>query len=214
MKNKIHLQILQTLGITVVMVSSFFCACRSPQNQPAKNSPDTITQAAADSLIKQQIYIMVDSINAGVRRIGMPNKLPYGVYNPADTIFYWIVDGASARISIAMSPPEQTMWPTFFIYKGEMVMVRFRYYNPTAPQPYTSESMIFLRQGKIVYCEERRMELKEGEMPGLLKQKPYTVSTRTPEEIEKDYKEHWKAVSAYMREYNAIPPVIASALLY
>lgn len=212
MKNMIHLRLFLTLGITVVMVC-FFYACRSPQNQPAKTSPDNTTQATADSLLKQEIFTMIDSINAGVRRIGMPNKLPYSVYNTADTIFYWIVDGQSARISIAMSPPEQTMWPTFFIYKGEMVMVRFRYYNPTPPQPYTSESMIYLRKGKIVYCEERRMDLKEGEMPGLLKQKPYTVSTRSPEEIEKDYIEHWKAISAYMREYNRIPPIIANALL-
>lgn len=213
MKKTNHLRHLLFFGLFTFMACLVSLqSCRSSQSPPAKNNI-VDAKPLSDTLLKAEINIMIDSINAGVRRLGMPNKLPYGVHNVADTINYWIIDGHSARISAAMSPPEQTMWPTFFIYKGDMVMVRYRYYNPNPPQPYAAESLIYLKQGKIVHCDERRQDLNQDEMPGLLKQKPFSISTRSPEEIEKDFKEHWKAVTSYMKQYNAIPPAIANALL-
>lgn len=151
---------------------------------------------------------MVRQINIGLGTLGPPQKLPYPLYTPVDTIYYWIVNKHSARISIEWNPPQMTIWPTFFVYKGDLVMVRYRYMTELPPTSYASESMIYLHHEKIVYCEERRIELKEGDFPGMLRQLPFAKSTRTYEEIEKDYKDYWKTVIAYMKQYNALPPMI------
>ncbi len=183
-------------------------SCKSPQNQPATPKAEP-RQIVFDSLQKTEIDYMIDYINAELRKIGLPQKLPYTIHNPTDTIYYWIIDGTSARISIEMSPPEQTIWPTFFVHKGDLVLVRYRYFTPPAPS-YVSESMIYLKQGKVVYCEERRMDLNQGEQAGLLRRQPFSKSQRSLDEIEKDYLEHWTTIRNYMKHANVLPAIIAN----
>jgi hypothetical protein len=191
----------------VLLCFSFLFACQPDQHSTGKMTPPG-QAIVADTTQKKIIDVMVDSINAGLRRIGPPQKIPYQIVNPTDTIYYWIVDGNSARISIELSPPDGVIWPTFFIYKGDLVYVRYRYYTKLLPAPHAFESITYLKDGKIVYCNERWVDLPGGSAPGNLKQVQYKVSKRTAEEIESDFLPLWKTVTAYMKERNALPPGI------
>ena len=147
-----------------------------------------------DTLQKISIDSTINRINAGVKAQGRPSSLHFPVYHPNDSIKYWTNNGEPSRISLAMQDGENVTWPTFFISNGELVQVRYRATRMDDPNPFVEERMTYLKSGKIVYCEERAMIMKEGDYPGLLRRKGYTVCTRTAPEIEKDYIQYWNSV--------------------
>jgi len=192
------------LGFIVLIL---LASCSSSKNQPDSATPGDAT-IPFDTIQKAQVETMVNTISAGLREIGPPQKLAYPLYNVKDTIYYWVLKDDAARISIEWKPENEVIWPTFFVYQGELVFVRYRHLNETPPNSLVSETMIYLHDGKIVYCEERSQGLKEGELPGSLRQKGYSRTTRSYAEIEKDYKEYWKMVAEHMKKQNAFPSFI------
>jgi len=190
-----------------ILALSVLYACSS-----SKNQADNKEQSAAiafDSIRKAEIDTIIKNMEPGIREVGNPQKLAFPIHNPKDTILYWLPkDGKSARISIEWKLPDEISWPTFFVYDGELIFVRYRYMYKTPPNIRVSESMIYLKDGKIIYCEERRKQLQQGELPGSLRKDPLTRSTRTYAEVEKDYKEYWSLVFDYMKKNNALPATI------
>lgn len=152
---------------------------------------------------------MVNIINEGVKEADGPQKLPFPLHNENDTLHYWEVKDDAARISIEWTLPNEIIWPTFFVYKGELIFVRYRYmYQEPPSNSRAFESMIYLENGKIIYCEERGQPLQDGEKPGLLRLKEYSKSTRTYAEIEQDYLNYWKTVKSFMKKNDVLPDYI------
>ena len=167
--------------------------CEQGKNKPTADSSET-GSLKFDTLQKIRIDSIINRINAGVKAQGPPSTLFFPVYHPNDSIKYWIVNGEPERISLAMQDGDNVTWPTFFVSNGQLVHVRYRASRMDAPKPFVEERMTYLREGKIVYCEERSMEMNEGDYPGLLRRKGYTLCTRTVPEIEKDYIQYWNTV--------------------
>jgi hypothetical protein len=169
----------------------------------------TPTIVVFDTIQKTHIDSIVSIINSGLNASGGPQKLPYPLHNQNDTLYYWEVKNDAARISIEWTLPNEIIWPTFFVYKGELIFVRYRYmYNEPPSNSRAFESMIYLDNGEIVYCEERGQPLLEGEIPGVLRRKEYARSTRSYAEIEKDFVEYWKTVKTFMDDSNVLPSFI------
>ena len=167
--------------------------CKQGNNQAFPDSSTTGT-IKYDSLQKISIDSTINRINAGVKDLGRPSTLYFPMYHPNDSIKYWVVNGEPSRISLSMQDGENVTWPTFFVSNGELILVRYRASRMDDPQPFVEERMTYLKDGKIVYCEERSMILGEGDYPGLLRRKGYTVCTRSAPEIEKDYIQYWNSV--------------------
>lgn len=178
----------------------------------SKNPSDNVIKNGAiefDSIRKAEIDTIINNMEPSIRAVGDPQKLAFPIHNPKDTIVYWLPkDGRSARISIEWKLPDEISWPTFFVHDGELIFVRYRYMYKTPPDLRVAETMIYLNNGKIIYCEERRKPLQPGEMPGSLRKDPLMKSTRTYGEIEKDYKEYWNLVYDFMHKANALPSTI------
>jgi len=188
----------------VVIISS--CGGSRQQTNTKEATPTSIV---FDSIQKAGIDSIVNIINAGLKETGGPQKLPYPLHNENDTLHYWEVKDDAARISIEWTLPNEIIWPTFFVYKGELVFVRYRYMHQEPPSNSRAfESLIYLKNGEIVYCDERGQPLQEGEMPGLLRTKEYSRSTRTYAEIEQDYLSYWKTVKSFMEKNDVLPDYI------
>ncbi|MBP7238820.1 MAG: hypothetical protein KBA14_01230 [Saprospiraceae bacterium] len=198
------------LQITCFFIWIGLIASCSGTTQPQTELKETIhTSVAFDTIQKARIDSMVNTINAGLKASGGPKKLPYPLYNPNDTLYYWELKDDASRISIEWQLPNEIVWPTFFVYKGELVFVRFRFMHQEPPaNSRVFESMIYLDKGVIIYCEERGQPLQEGESPGVLRLKEYSRSTRTYAEIETDYKDYWKTVRTFMEQNNVLPSYI------
>jgi hypothetical protein len=123
-------------------------------------------------------------------------------------MLYWILDNQSARISIEFTKGTEVIWPTFFVYESELVFVRNRYANYDSTDAKVFEHMIYLKDGKIAYCEEREMKLEKGDVPASLRIQPYTMSTRTTAEIKAEYSDYWEAVKAHMQKNEVLPDFI------
>jgi len=180
---------------------------RSPsQHNPKETIPANVV---FDTIQKAHIDSLVDIINGGLKATGGPQKLPYPLHNESDTLLFWEVKDDAARISIEWKLPNEIIWPTFFVYKGELIFVRYRYMNQEPPTNSRAfESMIYLENGEIIYCEERGQPLQEGESPGVLRLKEYSRSTRTYAEIEKDYLSYWESVKSFLKINDALPSYI------
>lgn len=192
--------------ILMALMSCFYWSCKQDSSPLSHSDTSPGTPIPFDSIQKDQIDTIVAHINAQIRAAGPPSKLPYPKYVVEDTLFYWVVDSNSARISIEFNAAQEIIWPTFYLYKGELVFIRFRYHSSGFPQPFASESFIYLNNHKIVYCLERSTKLDPGMPPSSLKQKKHTKSTRTYEEVEKDYKPLWNSTVDYMMEHHCFPP--------
>ncbi len=179
-------------------------SCSSSKKQPEIKDP-TNQVVTFDSLQKVEIEAMVGSINEGLRKIGPPQRLAFPLYNPKDTMDYWIVDNQAARISIEFTKGTEVIWPTFFVYEGDLVFVRYRYVDYDTTDSKAFESHIFLKEGEVIYCDERGKKLQKGDLPGTLMTQTHSKSTRSYAAIQADYKEYWEAVKAHMEKNGVLP---------
>ncbi|MEP6647986.1 MAG: hypothetical protein ABJC12_12930 [Saprospiraceae bacterium] len=171
-----------------------FIACVHPTKNDGITSQVEIAHQRFDTLQKIRVDSIVQIINVGVKAWGLPTLIPLTTFHPNDTIRYWTINNEPERISLAMDSGQTVEWPTFFVRNSELIFVRYRTSHGAEAIPYAAESMVYLKDGTIVYCEERRMNLEAGESPGSLRRKGYTVSTRSLEDIEKDYEKYWLVV--------------------
>jgi len=199
---KIH-SFMKTLLICLITIG-FAYSCSTSKKQPETKDPANQV-VRFDSLQKGEIEAMVGSINEGLRKIGPPKRLAFPLYNPKDTMDYWILDNQSARISIEFTKGTEIMWPTFFVYEGDLVFVRHRYVDYDTTDSKVFESLIFLKEGEVIYCDERGKNLEKGDFPGTLMTKTYSKSTRSYAAIQADYKEYWEAVKAHMEKNGVLP---------
>jgi len=183
-------KILFTFLLPYFIISS---GCVQSKNKVASTQSE-VAQQPFDTLQKIRIDSIVGQIDVGVRAQGLPSLLAFPIYHQNDTIKYWSVNDEPERISLAMKSGETIIWPTFFVSNGELVFVRYRASHGDNPSPYAEESMVYLKDGIIVYCEERKTSLQPGESPASLRQKSYMKSTRSLAEIEKDYSQYWLTV--------------------
>lgn len=192
-------------ALTLIGVTAF-CFFNSCALKEKKQDTDSANLTIPfDTVEKQLIDTMVFRINSQLRATGRPQKLAYNLYNPTDSLTYWLVGNQSARVSMEWKLPDGVKWPTFFVYEGELVMVRYRYFLDTPPDSKAYESMIYLNDGKIVYCEERGHALNEGDVPGMIRGLPLERTKRSYAEVEKDYKPYWIDVMAHMKKNNVLP---------
>lgn len=150
-----------------------------------------------DTVQKNLIDTIVSQINEAAQ--GPPYKVHFPEYNANDTLKYWLMDGKPARIWANMGFPDKMIWPTFFVKDNEPVLFRYRIWGLTNPQ-YAIENLAYLKNGEIVFCTGRQIDLKEGEMPVLLRDIEFGPCTLDPEEIKKDYEKYWKAISEFLKD--------------
>lgn len=165
--------------------------------QSEKNEGLPLAFAHYDSIKAIPIETIVSEINEGVSKQGAPIQIPFPIYNAADTLKYWIVNNEPARISVNLIYPNKAVWPTFFVKDNELVFVRHRMWIQEHPA-YARERMIYLDGGKIVYCEERSMDLNQGDVPAYIREIPFSICLDPEKEIKEDYERYWKSVQEFM----------------
>jgi hypothetical protein len=165
------------------------------------NDPATSTNVSPyDSIQARPLKAIVDEINLAVRDHGAPIKVPFPVYNPDDTLKYWIVNNEPAMIYANLQYPDKAIWPTFFIRDNKVVMVRYRYWDKSE-KPFVFERLMYLNDdNKIVHCEERKIDLQPDEMPVSLRLKSFTVCVTPEAELKKDYEAYWKTFQQAVQE--------------
>ena len=179
-------------------------SCSTSKKEPETKDP-TNQVVTFDTLQKVKIEGMVMRINEGLRKIGPPQRLAFPLYNPKDTMNYWLLENQSALISISFTKGSEVIWPTFFVHEGDLVFVRNRFVDYDTTDSKASETLIFLNEGDIIYCDERGKNLQNGEFPGTLMAKTYDKSTRSYASIQADYKDNWEAVKAHMEKNGVLP---------
>ena len=152
-----------------------------------------------DSTRAKEIEAIVNEINVGVSQQGPPYRMPFPVYNAGDTLDYWIVNNEPARISVNLIYADKVIWPTFFVKDKELILVRYREWVQVYPS-YARERMVYLDNGKIVYCEERSMDLTPGDIPAYLRDKPFSLCSKTEPAIKEDYEGYWKSIQDFLAQ--------------
>lgn|GEM_PF-3221964 len=184
------------IGLCAVYLSS--CQPKTPLQgdsaQEKKQEDGVHQEIKMDTVLKIQIDTIVDHINHSLRNAGPPHKIPYHIYNDRDTIFYWLLDDYSGRISIELEPKDSVVWPVFYVYKKEIIRIRYRFFSDVPGTRKAYESNIYLDKGIIVYCEDRGRALADGEAPYVVRQLTHSPSTRTIDEIKADYTDVWNKI--------------------
>jgi hypothetical protein len=188
------------------------------QAQSCVDSPKEAVDAPVNEVVQQGEIIfdsvqklVIDTLSAkSALSIQMQNierkKIPYPLYSPTDSIDYWFTPDKMGRISMNMHKDSTWQhWPFFWIYDGEVIRIRLRHMDRKADPPFARESMVYLKDGQIMYCEERRTDLIEGEMPGTVTREKYERTKRSAAELEKEYKEFWVLALEELRKNNALP---------
>ncbi len=184
----------------------FLGACIGPKSdskdhkneqQPNFAIYDTLAKAKTDSLLT----LIHETINSA----GPASKIPYTLHDPTDTIYFWTLDNQIARISLELNIPNGISWPVFYLYRGDLIYIRYRYYLDSPEGSVARESMIYFEQNRIAYCEERILEMEPGGVPAGLRAQTFSTSTRSVEEIEADYKDLWQIVLNEMEKYKDLP---------
>lgn len=186
------------LFVAVISLLSgiFSISCDNKKNVKADKAETPVF--LQDTFQKNRIDTIVSQINEAAQNQGAPYKIHFPVYNPNDTLKYWALDGKPARIWANMGFPDKMIWPTFFVKDNEPVLFRYRIWGLSNPQ-YAMENLAYLKNGEIVYCTGRQIELKDGEMPVLLRDIEFGSCTLDPTEIKKDYEKYWTAISDFLK---------------
>lgn len=166
-----------------------------------KNAPvvfDSVRKVAIDSLAKK-INDLSSTRNLNAK------KIPYPVYNPNDSIGYLLTDDHHARLSMNTHPDSNIIWPYFWVYDGELILMRLRKATRTPEERSASETVVYFEKGKIVYCNERKKVLSEGEIPGAVQSEPFVKSQRTYGDIEQESFRYWLELTNEMKKQNVLP---------
>lgn len=197
---------MRTLAFMSLGVFIFLGACISPKSdskgsvdngKPDFTAFDTLAKANTDSLLNQ--------IHQEINSAGPPSKIPYTIHDPTDTIYFWTLDNQMARISLELNVPNGIRWPVFYLYRGDLIYIRYRYFLDSPDGSVVRESKIYFDDNRIGYCEERSLEMESGGMPSGLRSQPFFTSTRTVEAIESDYNDLWQIVLREMEKYKDLP---------
>lgn len=197
---------LSSVSCLLAIIVTAGYACQPGAATVSDTYGDRVTNPS-DSLQKNIIIQQLDRINRQIEIEGQRIKFRYPLLNETDTLDYFILQGKLARVSMNMDNGEGTIWPTFFLKDGELIHVRLRKLVKDSTVHYAQEEMAYLKEGKIFYIEERRMDLQPNELPALLRLQPYTVSRRTFGDFEQEYMQYWpKLKQAVDSHYVSIPP--------
>lgn len=197
------IQIVKKFGAFLLIIILLW-SCSSPKQSPP-NAPNTETDIVFDSIEKIHIDTIIANIHKTIREAGPAQKIPYTVYDPTDTIYFWILPENSARISLELNLPNGVEWPTFYVHDGDLIYVRYRQAFQDSTNSSASETMTYLCDQKIIYCEERGSTLGPDGYPGYIRQLPFQRSTRKPEEIKGDYHDYWLLILDQMKQHKLKP---------
>ena len=189
----------------------FISACTSPKQQ-SESPSEIVTSIPFDTIEKERIDSIMDRMHQEIRENAEIQKIPYTVYDPTDTIFFFILENNAARISLELNLETGIDWSTFYFYDGELINVRYRYFYEDSISSRALEVITYLEDGKIVYCHERGNQLENGQTqnPGSIRRLPYDLSTRTPAEIQEDYQKTLKIVLDQMKMHDMLPSFLSS----
>ncbi len=185
----------------------FIISCSSPKQQPSGTSASSY-EIIFDTIEKARIDTLVESIHKEIREnMGPAQKIPYTLYTPTDSIGFWILHNEKgARITLQLNMPDGAVnWPTFYVYDGELIFVRYRESVQDSTTLNGLETMIYLLNNKIVYCQEHGAKIEAGYSPGVIRRLPFTKSTRSPDEITSDYHKYWLLVLDQMKQNKVLP---------
>jgi len=144
----------------------------------------------ADSVRKKDVEVQVENINAKLRSATL-KRIPYPAEGSLDTLDYWELNNKPIRISLRVMRGDMELWPTFFVQDDQLILVRYRTWSKAPPMPWAEENMIYLRDGRIFYCDERRSDLPDNSIPANVRLLPFSMSTKSFAELENKYKEDW-----------------------
>jgi hypothetical protein len=198
--------------ILFCLVGSIIIGACNPAKEKSVSSGEIESAIPFDTLEKQRIDTIIDHIHKEIREQGEVQKIPYAVYDPTDTIFFFVLENNAARISLELNLENGIDWPTFYVYDGDLINVRYRYFHEDSTSSKALEVFTYLKDGKIVYCHERGTFNENGETlyPGSIRNLPFELSTRTPEEIKADYQKTWEIIIEQMKMANMLPSFLSS----
>lgn len=173
---------------TLVAVES----CKPNDSAASVNSEAEYSQPA-DSVRKKEVEIQVENINAKLRTAEL-KRIPFPAEGSVDTLDYWELDNKPIRISLNIKRDDMERWPTFFVQDDQLILVRYRTWSKVPPMPWAEENMIYLHDGRIFYCDERRSDLPDNSIPANLRLLPFNMSTKSFTELENKYKEDWMKI--------------------
>jgi hypothetical protein len=204
----------------LLLTSSLFSLSSCSKGNHSDAPIDRAAPIVFDSIRKGKIDTMAMQINEIVNSKGISSKkIPYPVYNPQDSIGFLFTEDHHGRISMNTHPDSNIVWPYFWVYDGEPIIMRLRHHDKNmrlrhhdknAPERYASETVVYMDKGRIIYCNERKKILHEGEIPGAVQNEPFVKSTRTYGEIETEFKKYWTEVTTEMKKQNVLPEWIKS----
>jgi len=205
----------QLPGISIILI--VLSAISFPSCSGSGSSAGSATQIdqngpiVFDSIQKMKIDTLVMRVNESINAKRLQaKKIPNPLYSPSDSIGVLLTEDHHARISMNMHPDSNILWPYFWVYNGEPVLMRLRTYINDGNERSASEMAVYLTQGKIVFCNERKKELKEGEIPGAVQSEPILKSSRSYGEIENEFKKYWQLAITEMKKNNVLPEWIKS----
>jgi hypothetical protein len=173
-------------------------ACGQPAGHGSQDTAVSRLSQPQDSVYARLIDRKVDSLYTRLSSHPRPKREAMRMHAEEDSVSLWFADSSAALLQIWVYPPDAEIWPAFFVLDGEIALVRFREWRDRSKLPFMRETMIYCKDGKPFYCEERSMQGQAGEKPFLLRLRPFIVSHRPIDEITADYAEFWlKLTSQY-----------------
>ena len=167
-------------------------SCKPGDSTSSMNSEADYSQPA-DSIRKKDVEVQVENINAKLRTATL-KRIPYPAEGSLDTLDYWELNNKPIRISLRVMRGDMELWPTFFVQDDQLILVRYRTWSKAPPMPWAEENMIYLRDGRIFYCDERRSDLPDNSIPANVRMIPFNMSAKSFTELENKYKADWQKI--------------------
>jgi len=180
-----------TSRLYLLLLPFLFAACKA---QAPDQSEPLVT---ADSLYTQWIDSRIDSVNEALRlSTPMPPRVAFPMYSEMDSLFLWLSNEQSGQVQATVFPEGAQLWPAYYYVAGKIILVRFREWINQQTDPLMRESMVYYKEGAPVFCWDRSMKPKPGDMPVMLRDLPFAPSQRPLSEITESYAPFWPRILA------------------
>lgn len=198
-----HMKASKYVWIPVVSFGIGTSACSHSQTNSRPLTQQTQVSVISDTLRRNQLQERIELINKEALRLGQTHKIPFGDNPDSDSLQYWVIQDRPCCMSLQIYPGRGIIWPIFTADKdGQLLFVQYKTITPKDTLDVAREEMIYLDQGKVFYCDERNVTVREGRINRSLWQQPFAISPRPLSEIEAEVLPYWqKALDTATRHW-------------
>ena len=167
-KGKLKIFIMKKIAIHFLAIVLLAASCGSDPSatQPGddKKNEAAMAPAADPSAVMAQIDTMAFTVDQAINHTNLERYFPF-IHSKKDGVFFYKPNGEAKRMTCAIYEADVESRGYYYLEGSEVVFHRKREWHFNGNPPFAKEFISYMKNGKTINAQERKVALAPGEKP-------------------------------------------------